>query len=98
MRRPRGQDARNRVSIPPFRRAGEDHPHFRKLRVSTSIREPDYSDDYRRLYELECELSDGKPYRFELLSIWRLARDPEYARWAKGIGPDTCQISFFGGE
>jgi len=60
--------------------------------------EPDFSDDYKRLYELENELSDVKPDRFELLSIWRLARDDEYAKWAKEVGPDTCQITFFGME
>ena len=31
-----------------------------------------------------------------LLSIWRLARDESYANRAKSVGPDTCQISFFG--
>jgi hypothetical protein len=68
------------------------------LSVSSYFREPDFSDEYRHLYELEKELSDGKPERFELLSIWRLARDREYVSWAKSVGPDTCQISFFGME
>ena len=68
------------------------------LTVYSWFREPDYADDYRRLHELEGELSDGKPERFELLSIWRLARDPSYAAWARSAGPDTCQISFFGME
>ena len=68
------------------------------LTVSSDFREPDYSDDYRHLYELEKELSDGEPARYELLSIWRLAHDKEYASWAKSVGPDTCQISFFGME
>lgn len=75
---------------------GETEPFIRKLSVSSWYREPDHSDDYRRLRELECELSDGDPQRFELLSIHRLARDPDYAHWAKEVGPDTCQISFFG--
>ena len=60
------------------------------------MREPDYGDDYRALYALEAELSDGPPERFELLSIWRLARDPAYAAWAREIGTTACQISFFG--
>ena len=68
------------------------------LSISTWFREPDFSDDYKHLYELETELSDGKPERYELLSIWRLARDKDYADWARSIGPDTCQISFFGME
>jgi hypothetical protein len=66
--------------------------------VSTSIREPDFADEYQRLHDLEAELSDGPPWRYELLSIWRLARDPRYAEWAKSVGPDTCQITFFGEE
>jgi hypothetical protein len=68
------------------------------LSVSSHFREPDFSDEYRHLYELEKELSNGKPERHELLSIWRLARDKEYASWAKSVGSDTCQITFFGME
>ncbi|MCD4775578.1 MAG: hypothetical protein K8S15_05940 [Candidatus Aegiribacteria sp.] len=67
-----------------------------RLSVATSFREPDLRDDYRKLYDLEAELGDGIPDRYELLSIWRLARDDSYARWAKSVGPDVCQISFFG--
>ena len=81
-----------------FARPGEQTPFFQKVWVSTAIREPDFSDEYRRLYDLEAELSDGKPWRYELLSVWRLARDPQYATWTKSIGPNTCQITFFGGE
>ena len=66
------------------------------LSVASWFREPDFSDDYRHLYDVEAELSDGKPTRHELLSVWRLARDPSYAAWAREVGPDTCQISFFG--
>ena len=69
-----------------------------KLGVMSWFREPDFSDDYEKLYALEAELSDIKPYRFELLSIWRLARDEKYAKWAKKIGTDACQITLFGME
>ena len=58
------------------------------------FREP--QEDYEKLYAFEAELSDLKPYRFELLSIWRLARDEKYAKWTKKIG--TCQIALFGME
>jgi hypothetical protein len=78
--------------------AGQSEPMFKKLWVSTAVQEPDFAPDYRRLHELECELSDGPPWRYELLSIWRLARDPQYAAWAKSVGPDACQITFFGEE
>lgn len=66
------------------------------LRVMTWAREPDYAPNYRQMYDLEAELSDSPPQRFELLSIWRLARDPGYANWAKSVGTTACQISFFG--
>jgi hypothetical protein len=81
-----------------FVREGHQQPHFRKVWVSTEIREPDVADDYRRLHALSAELSDGPVWRYELLSVWRLARDPSYAGWAKSVGPDTCQITFFGGQ
>lgn len=72
--------------------------NIESLTISSSFREPDYSDEYRQLYQITEELSDGKPERHELLSIWRLAHDPDYATWAKSVGPDTCQITFFGME
>lgn len=77
---------------------GETEPFIENLTVSSWIWEPDFSDQYKELYNLEKELSDKNPHRFELLSVWRLARDKEYTRWAKDIGPDTCQITFFGME
>ena len=62
-------------------------------------REPDFRDDYRELWQLEQELSSpGRAQRFELLSIWRLARDENYAKWAATLEPKACQISFFGME
>jgi len=76
----------------------QEKPFIESLKVSSWMREPDFSDDYERLAELEAELGNGKPNRYELLSIWRLARDEKYAEWAKKVGPDTCQISFFGME
>ena len=79
-------------------RPGEARPFIEKLSVSTWFREPDHSDDYEQLHELEAELSDYEPARYELLSVWLLARDPRYVEWAKKVGPDTCQITFFGME
>ena len=81
-----------------FVRAGEKAPWFRKVWVSSWLREPDFSDDYREVYQRDAELSDGTPWRYELLSIWRIVRDAGYLAWAKSVGPDTCQITFFGGE
>ncbi len=81
-----------------WKKGGEEKSYFEEVDVSSWYREPDYRDDYRELYELQRELSRREPRRYELLSIWRLARDPDYARWAKGIGPRRCQITFFGME
>ena len=77
-------------------RDGEEGPFIERLSVMSCTREPDFSDDYERLADLEADLGDGRPTRFELLSIWRLARDEQYAKWAGRVGPDTCQITFFG--
>jgi hypothetical protein len=83
-----------------FRRVGEQRAAWERLRVSTWVREPDYSRDYRRLYELEQELSNLPSLRpqNELLSVWRLARDAEYAEWAYGTDVRVAQLSFFGTE
>ena len=51
------------------------------------------------MWQLEQELSSpGRAQRFELLSIWRLARDESYAKWAATLEPKVCQVSFFGME
>lgn len=82
-----------------WNRPGEQAPFAKPLTVMTWYREPDYAPNYRELWQLEKELSDpGAAARFELLSIWRLARDKDYARWARDIGTEVCQISFFGLE
>jgi MoaA/NifB/PqqE/SkfB family radical SAM enzyme len=67
---------------------------------STWFREPDYADDYQELYQVEMSLNGGVDYRqgYDLLSVWRLAHDPSYAKWAQRIGVTTCQLTFFGME
>ena len=90
---------------------GEQEPFANPLNAMTWYREPDFAPNYRELYELEKELNGGKSIRFELLSIWRLARDESYAKWARdvgisdkclgksvGEGTQSCQITFFGME
>ena len=64
----------------------------------SSLREPDYCENYRELYDIEVELNRGEhPFAdYELLSVWRLARDPAYAQWAHSIGTRRCQITLFG--
>jgi len=94
----RMSEAALRDAVAAFRaaRAPTGEPLLTHLQVMTWAREPDFAPNYRRLYDLEAELSDSPPQRFELLSIWRLARDPGYAPWAKSVGTAACQISFFG--
>ncbi|CAG0935071.1 hypothetical protein TFLX_03896 [Thermoflexales bacterium] len=78
---------------------GETTPFIKPLTVATWYREPDYAANYRDLWNLEQELSDdGAAARFDLLSVWRLARDESYVRWARAIGTQACQITFFGLE
>jgi len=81
-----------------WRRSGGSVPFAERVNILSWWREPDFAEDYRRLWELERELSDDAPPRFELLSIWRLARDRDYAGWAREVGTEGCQISFFGLE
>ena len=77
----------------------ESTPFFDQMIVQTWYREPDFSSEYRRLWELEKELSDeGQAVRFELASIWRLARDEDYAKWLKEVKTKAVQVSFFGLE
>jgi MoaA/NifB/PqqE/SkfB family radical SAM enzyme len=81
-----------------WRRSGETTAYFGQVDVASWYREPDFAEDYRQLYELEKELAGREPRRYELLSVWRLARDESYALWAKERGPHICQITFFGME
>jgi hypothetical protein len=104
-RRKREDDLRCMVqSLRSWVRPGETSSFFHEVEALTWFREPDYATargsypGYRRLYELERELNGRPPTRFELLSIWRLAHDEEYARWAREVGTTACQISFFGLE
>jgi len=97
----RMSEATARDIVAAFRawtRPGEREPYFRRVGFISWYREPDFSPDYRRLHELERELNGGKATRFELLSIWRLARDEGYAGWAREVGTEVCQVSFFGME
>jgi len=109
-----GKQKNGNMSICEFRNIAAQFKNWRdvngkaigQLSFSTWHREPDFRDDYRELWELQKELSSpGMLKRFELLSIWRLARDEGYAKWAADAfsthaenGKPVCQISFFGME
>jgi len=76
--------------LSPLAQASEGDHYFTPLCFSSWYREPDYAPNYREPYELERELSDDNASRFELLSVWRLARDPGYAAWASEVGTEAC--------
>jgi len=104
--RRRGENDLRRIAeaFRNWTRPGESTPYLHEVEALTWFREPDYAaargayPNYRRLYELERELNGRPPSRFELLSIWRLARDEDYAPWAREVGTTACQITFFGLE
>lgn len=75
-------------------------PYAKTLTIYDWNREPDFGGDYKEKWELCKELSspDRPPERFELASVWRLARDGEYAPWLKGLGVKYVQLTLFGGE
>ncbi|MDR1703150.1 MAG: hypothetical protein LBS19_00480 [Clostridiales bacterium] len=72
--------------------------YFDDLIFNSWYREPDYADNYKELWELDKSLSTSPPPRFELASIWRLARDESYAPWLKSLGVDVVQVTLFGGQ
>lgn len=73
-------------------------PYARTLTVNDWTREPDFGDDYKEKWELCNKLSSKPPEHYELASVWRLARDPEYAPWLKSLGVRYVQLTLFGGE
>lgn len=77
---------------------------FRPLASTLTVydwnREPDFGDDYKEKWELCKALSspEAQPEHYELASVWRLARDREYAPWLKSLGVRYVQLTLFGGE
>lgn len=73
-------------------------PFTRELEVFDWYREPDYTRDYKVLWEKTAALSDVKTPHFELVSYWRAVRDEAYIPWLKELGVEKCQLTLFGGE
>lgn len=73
-------------------------PYANKLEIISWYREPDFRDDYKELWDLECQLSDEKTPHFELMSYWRIVRDKDYAEWLYSLGVRKCQLTLFGSE
>ena len=63
------------------------------------MREPDYADNYKEIWELDNKLSvDNLPKRFELASFYRIVRDKEYVPWLSKLGVKVVQLTLFGLE
>lgn len=65
------------------------------------VREPHFGADYKEIYSKADHINGCKleaDNNFELLSLWRLARDPEYAKWSRARGIKRCQLKVFGLE
>ena len=73
-------------------------PFAEEFEVFSHYREPDFADNYKELWKLETALSDKQTPHFELMSVWRAARDPDYVPWLKQLGLKACQLTVFGGE
>lgn len=73
-------------------------PYAKNLEVFDWYREPDYKDNYKRMWQLRTELSDFVTPHFELVSVYRLTRDDGYVRWLASLGMKRAQLTLFGGE
>lgn len=74
-------------------------PFTKSLEVASWYREPDYLPEYKELWALENELSDMREVpHWELMSVWRAARDESYIPWLKELGVKACQLTLFGGR
>ncbi|MBN2795734.1 MAG: radical SAM protein [Clostridia bacterium] len=69
-----------------------------ELSVYTWYLEPDYLPNYKELWELEQTLSTKPHEHYELISDWRILRDPDYVKWLNEVGVKKCQLTFFGLE
>lgn len=78
--------------------ADQFRPFTKSLTVDDWYREPDYSDHYQEMWQLCETLSDEHPHHFELISVWRIVRDEQYAPWLRSLGLKTAQLTLFGGE
>lgn len=78
--------------------AEQFRPFTARLIVDDWYREPDFNARYKERWNLCESLSDQPRTHFELLSVWRLIRDPEYVKWLSSLGLKAAQLTLFGGE
>ncbi len=67
------------------------------LEIYDWYREPDYKNNYKQLWNLCNDLSDGPRDHFELISVYRIVRDKEYVKWLYSLGVRNVQLTLFGG-
>ena len=72
-------------------------PFTNSLTVYDWYREPDYKDGYKERWNLCQSLSNTQEQHFELISVWRIVRDKEYAKWLSSLGLKKAQLTLFGG-
>lgn len=78
--------------------AKQFRPFTSCLTIDDWYREPDYSDRYQERWQMCESLSDRPKTHFELVSVWRLVRDPQYVKWLSSLGLKAAQLTLFGCE
>lgn len=94
-----GHSPNGHMSIEDFKQAALQFRQFAdKIEMFDWYREPDYKDNYKQMWNLHKQLSNDITPHFELISVWRIVRDKEYARWLASLGLKKAQLTLFGGE
>ena len=78
--------------------AAQFRPYADSFSIDDWYREPDYKEHYRESWDLCNALSDARQDHFELISVWRIVRDPEYVKWLAALGVKVAQLTLFGGR
>lgn len=92
-----GHSPNGRLTIEDLRDVSElFRPYTDCLEVEDWYREPDFADNYKEMYTLCHNLSDVHADHYELISVWRIVRDPGYAKWLALLGLKAAQLTIFG--
>ena len=74
-------------------------PYFERIAYYSWLREPDFCNDYKDIWQSDIDLSiNTVPQRFELASFYRIVRDKEYVPFLKDVGVEKVQLTLFGLE
>ncbi len=69
--------------------------------LGIDYREPHFGDNYKVEYAVVDEINGTKfdiDHDFQLVSLWRIAKDRSYPAWCKERGIDGAQLKVFGGK